>query len=210
VLLGFIRLETYPVAAQMDLLTRNKVFIFFSAALVVLLAKPLLGLIQFALDPANTAASQIVLIPFISATLICWNRKSIFQGVRYSVFPGALVSLLGFSLLIAARTVGSRLGENDRFALVASSFVIVWLGGFLFFYGTDAFRRALFPLLFLAFCVPIPSPILHRTISALENTSAQTAFVLLRLTGTPVYSEGFILAMPGLTIDVAPECIVIR
>jgi exosortase len=194
----------------MDLLTRNRVFICFSLALLLLMAKPILELLQFAFDPANTAASQIVLIPFISATLICWNRKNIFQTVRYSVFSGVLLSVLGFSLLIGARTVGGRLGQDDRLALVASSFVIMWLAGFLFFYGTDAFSRALFPLLFLAFCVPIPSPVLDHTISALQNASAQTAFVLLKLTGTPVYREGFILAMPGLTIDVAPQCSGIR
>ena len=99
----------------MDLLSRNKVFIFFSVALLLLMAKPLLGLIQFALDPENTADSQIVLIPFISATLIYWNRKNIFQRVRYAVFPGALVSVLGCSLLIVVSAVGGRLGEDDRF-----------------------------------------------------------------------------------------------
>lgn len=174
------------------------------------MANPIRGLIGFALDPANTAASQIVLIPFISATLIYWNRKSIFQSVRYSFLPGAMVIVLGFALLIGSGTLGTRLAEDDHLALVASSFIILWLGGFLFFYGTDAFRRALFPLLFLAFFVPLPSMVLHRTISALQHASTQTAFVLLKLTGTPVYREGFVLAMPGLTINVAPECSGIR
>ena len=174
------------------------------------MAKPILALIQYALDPANTAASQIVLIPFISATLIYWNRKNTFQSVRYSVFSGAIVGALGFSLLIGGSLLRTRLATEDRLALMTSSFVILWFGGFLFFYGTDAFRRALFPLLFLAFCVPIPTPILDRTISALQYASAQTSFVLLKLTGTPVYREGFVLAMPGLVIDVAPECSGIR
>jgi exosortase len=194
----------------MNLLSRNKLFICFSLSLLFLMAKPIRGLVEFALDPENTAASQIVLIPFISATLIYWNRKNIFQSVKYSVFSGAVVSVLGFGLLIAGSTFGTRFAEDDRLALITSSFVIVWLGGFLFFYGTDAFRRARFPLLFLALCVPIPTPVLHRTIVALQHASAETALVLLKLTGTPVYREGFVLAMPGLTIDVAPECSGIR
>jgi exosortase len=194
----------------MSLSRRTAVFICFSVSLFFLMAKPIRGLVEFALDPGNIAASQIVLIPFISATLIYWNRKSIFQSVRYSFLPGAIVIVLGFALLIGASTLGARLAKDDHLALVASSLIILWLGGFLLFYGTDAFRRALFPLLFLAFCVPIPSPVLDRTISALQHASAQTAFVLLKLTGTPVYHEGFVLAMPGLTIDVAPECSGIR
>jgi len=174
------------------------------------MAKPILALIQYALDPANVAASQIVLIPFISATLIYRKRKDIFQSVGYSVFSGAIVGALGLALLVGGSMLGTRLANEDRLALMTSSFVILWLGGFLFFYGTDAFRKALFPLLFLAFCVPIPTPILDRTVSALQHASAQTSFVLLKLTGTPVYREGFVLAMPGLVIDVAPECSGIR
>jgi exosortase len=194
----------------MNLSRRTAIFICFSVSLFFLMAKPIRGLVEFALDPRNVAASQIVLIPFISATLIYWNRKSIFQSVRYSLLPGAIVMVIGFALLIGGNTLGARLAQDDHLALVASSFIILWLGGFLLFYGTDAFSRALFPLLFLAFCVPIPSPVLDRTISALQHASAQTAFVLLKLTGTPVYHEGFVLAMPGLTIDVAPECSGIR
>jgi len=194
----------------MKLSFRNKVFVCFSLCLLFLLAKPVRELIEFALDSANTASSQIVLIPFISAILIYLNRKTIFQRVRYSVLSGTAVSVLGFGLLIGGNTLGKRLADDDRLALAASSIVILWLGGFLFFYGTDAFRRALFPLLFLLFCVPIPSPILDRTVHALQRGSAETAVVLLKMTGTPVYREGFVLAMPGLVIDVAPECSGIR
>ena len=194
----------------MNLSRRTAVFICLSLSPFLLIPKPILGLIRFALDPANTAASQIVLIPFISATLIYWDRKNIFRCVRHSLVPGATAIVFGFALLIGGSTLGARLAEDDHLALVASSLIILWLGGFLFFYGTDAFGRALFPLLFLAFCVPIPTMVLYRTISALQHASAQTAFVLLKLTGTPVYREGSVLAMPGLTIEVAPECSGIR
>jgi exosortase len=174
------------------------------------MTNPIRDLVGFALDPANTAASQIVLIPFISAILIYLNRKTIFESVHYSVLSGTVVAMLGCGLLIGGSALGRRLAEDDRLALATSSIVILWLGGFLFFYGSDAFRRALFPLLFLTFCVPIPSPVLHQMIPALQHGSAETASMLLKLTGTPVYRDGFVLAMPGLTIDVAPECSGIR
>src|SRR2546421_6333107 len=115
------------------LFSRSNLFIFFSLSLLFLMAKPILALVQYALDPANTAASQIVLIPFISATLIYWNRKDIFQSVGYSVFSGAIVGALGFALLIGESMLRTRLANEDRLALMTSSFVILWLGGFLFF-----------------------------------------------------------------------------
>jgi exosortase len=194
----------------MSVRTRTQAFIGFSLCLLVLMAKPIIELTHFALDPENTAASQIVLIPFISAILIYLDRKTIFQAVHHSLFLGTGVAALGFVLFIGGSAFGGRLAEDDRLALATTSLVIVWLGAFLFFYGTEAFRRALFPLLFLVFCVPIPSPVLDRIIPALQRGSANTAFMLLKLTGTPVYQEGFVLAMPGLTINVAPECSGIR
>jgi len=174
------------------------------------MGKPVRELIEFASNPAETAASQILLIPFISATLIYLNRKSIFQNVRYSLLAGSIVITLGFIVLVGSRVLGVRVAEDDRLALVTSAIVILWLGGFLLFYGAEVFKRALFPLLFLILCVPIPSPFLDRTIPALQRGSAETAVVLLKLTGTPVYREGVVLAMPGLIIDVAPECSGIR
>ena len=194
----------------MNLSFRSKAFICFSLLLLFAVAKPARTLIHFALDPDNTAASQIVLIPFVSAFLIYQRRKNIFESVQYSVFPGATLSALGFGLLIGAGTFGAGLAEDDRLALTTSSVVILWLGGFLFSYGIDAFRKGLFPLLFLILCVPIPTPLLNRIIPALQHGSAEMAFVLLKLTGTPVYHEGFVLAMPGLIVDVAPECSGIR
>src|SRR5437899_2137382 len=103
---------------SVNLLSRSKLFVFFSLSLLFLMAKPILALIQYALDPANTAASQIVLIPFISATLIYWNRKNTFQSVRYSVFSGAIVGALGFSLLIGGSLLRTRLATEDRLALM--------------------------------------------------------------------------------------------
>src|SRR5262249_33915994 len=80
-----------------------------------------------------------------------------------------------------------------------------------FFYGGVAFKAALFPLLFLVFCVPIPSPILDRTIAVLQRGSAEVAFVLLKLSGTPVHRGGlFLFALPDLVVEVEPECSGIR
>jgi exosortase len=189
---------------------RNLLFIFFSVLLLSLLAGSIRSVIEFALDPDNMAASHLVLIPFISAALIYLKRNDIFRHVAYSPLPGALLMMLGAGLFIASRTIGTQFAEGDQLALEMSSIIAVWLGGFLSFYGTAAFRAALFPLLFLVFCIPIPSPLLDRTIAVLQHASAETAFTILKLTGTPVFREGYVFAMPNLVIEVAPECSGIR
>src|SRR5579862_9206750 len=105
----------------MNLSSRNNAFIAFSLAILFVMAKPILGVIRYALDPGNTAASHIVLIPFISGTLIYLNRKTIFQSVRYSILPGALVTALGLVLFVGASVSGDRLAEDGSLAMVACS-----------------------------------------------------------------------------------------
>jgi exosortase len=195
----------------MDISRRNVYFILASLALVVSMAAPLKSLISYALDTENTHASQIVLIPFISAALIYFNRQIIFRSVAYSVVPGALVLLPGVGLLIAAMTVGAGLQEGDRLALLASSAVVMWLGCFLLIFGSTAFRTAIFPLLFMAFFIPIPSVILNGTITILQRASAEMAYVVLKLSGTPVLKESaYVIRLPDLVIEVAPQCSGIR
>jgi len=191
--------------------SRNVLFTLCALTVTVFLAGPLRALIVYALDRDNTHASQIVLIPFISAALIYINRKNIFSRVHYSVVPAALLLIPGILLLIAGKTIGAGLDENDYLALMAASAVFLWLGCFLLFYGTTAFRTAIFPLLFLGFFIPIPSAVLNTTITILQRGSADMAFVILKLSGTPVLRESaHVIRLPDLVIEVAPECSGIR
>jgi len=169
---------------------------------------PIREVIDLALDTDNKHASHILLIPFITATLIYWYRKAIFNSVQYSG-AGAVVIALGLALF-AGGSLWTGPSAPNLLSLKASSLVVMWLGGFLFFYGSAAFRAGLFPLLFLLLCIPFPPSILDYTIAFLQRGSAEMTYVLLKLSGTPVYREGFVFAMPDLTIFVAPECSGIR
>ena len=195
----------------MKIASRNVLFTLFALSVAVIQVGPLRTLFDYALDRENTHASQIVLIPFISAALIYINRKNIFRDVHYSAALGGLVLILGAGLLLAGNIVGAGLEEGDRLALTTSSAVVLWLGAFLFFYGTTAFKTAIFPLLFMGFFIPIPSVILNGVITVLQRGSAEMAFVILKLSGTPVLRESaYLFRLPDLVIEVAPECSGIR
>jgi exosortase len=204
-----VQIETLRIAS-IERWRRDALFTVFTLSLLVLMAGPIKGLVGFVLDFNNSAASHIVVIPFISAALIYVNRKEIFQSVAYSVLPGTLVLMLGMALFIVGKIFGSYLDKPDKLSLFVSSLVVLWLGGFLFFYGGIAFKAALFPLLFLVFCIPIPSPVLDRTITFLQYRSADMAYVLLKLTGTPIHRQGIIFLLPDLIIGVEPQCSGIR
>jgi exosortase len=189
---------------------RNWFFAGFSLLLLALFSNSIRALIAYALDLDHTNASQTLLVPFISGVLIYLSRKSIFQEVRYSVLPGTIVIVAGVVLFAASKTWGALFVEGDHLALAISSLVLTWLGGFLFFYGPAAFKAACFPLLFLVFCSPLPSPVMDRLIDFLRRGSTDVAHALLQLSGTPVYRQGFTFTLPDLVVEVAPECSGIR
>lgn len=191
--------------------TRNTLFILCILVVTAILAGPLWSLIDYALDRENTHASQIVLIPFISIALIYINRQNIFRETHFSVLSALPLLLVGFGLLVTGRTVGAGFQEGNFLALMASSAVILWLGCFLLFFGTTAFREAIFPMLFMVFFIPIPTAILDRTVAILQRGSSEIAFVILKLSGTPVLKESAnVIRLPDLVIQVAPECSGIR
>jgi exosortase len=198
-----------PAQPSISLARRHALFLLFSAVLLVITSGSILALIAYASDLENKNASQIFLIPFISATLLVYNRKSVFARVHYAVVPGTLTILAGIGLLATAGAWDLKV-EGDRLAVSISAIIVIWLGGYLFFYGPAAFKTALFPLLFLAFSIPIPSFILDPSVEFLRRGSADIAYGLLKLSGTPIFREGFVFALPKMTIEVAPECSGIR
>jgi len=57
---------------------------------------------------------------------------------------------------------------------------------------------------------PLPPAMLHAVIGFLQRASAEASAVLFDLLGVPVFRQGFVFALPGLTIEVAEECSGIR
>ena len=88
--------------------------------------------------------------------------------------------------------------------------LFVWAGVFLLCYGFDAARAAAFPLLFLLLMVPLPDVILDRVIHALQVGSTEITYLIFQAVGIPVLRDGFLLSLPGVTIEVAKECSSIR
>jgi len=194
-------------------LGRHTLFGIFSSGLLLLSFDSIRKLITLALttDGDNSHSSYVLLIPFISAVLIYSERARIFCNLRTSVRPAALVFVLGGLLFYASRTFGVTLSENAYVELVAAAVIAFWLGGFVLIYGSIAFKAALFPLTLLLLTIPIPTPIIHRSVLLLQRGSADLTSMLFTLAGTPFYrSSEFVFKFPGLAIEVAEECSGIR
>ena len=188
---------------------RHAFFAVFSLSLVLFAFAPLRRVVVFSLH-GNTDSSHIILIPFITAALLYSRRQMVFKNLQTSVFPAAVMFVAGAVLNYLGRTYAQGLGESNYLGLMTGSIIVIWLSGFLAFYGTSAFKGGLFPLLFLCLAIPIPSRVFHETARFLQHGSAEMVSMLFSLTGTPTYRDNFVFTLPGLTIEVAEECSGIR
>lgn len=157
-------------------------------------------LLDFSLD--NDFSTHILLIPFISAFLVFRERASIFGDKTPPSLHGILPIIIGIFLAMAWMT--------QNISVRVLGMVLVWIGIFLFLFGKGGFRKALFPLLFLVFMIPIPEVLLQHIIALLQRGSAEASNIIFNMTGTPVYREGTFFSLPGINIDIAPQCSSIR
>src|SRR5262245_55343848 len=165
----------------MTLQRRHALFVLGSLLLIAVKWHVIRELIRYAWDFENTNASQVFLIPFVSGALIYWNRDSIFRDVRFGPWAGVSIMMLGLVLPIAVRASGAPLRMGDDLSLTVASVLAVWVGGFLLFYGPSAFSAAMFRLLFLAFCIPIPRMVMDPLVALLQRGSAARSYLTLKL-----------------------------
>ncbi len=159
---------------------------------------------------ANDSFSQILIVPFVSLFFIYDSRETIFSEVSVGWVVGSALIIPGLIFLFAARLNVWSLGLTNQGALFVFGIALFWLGAFGFFFGTRAFQRARFPLMFLLFGVPIPEPILSQIIRFLQKESADAAGVFFRLAGIPNLRQDLVFVLPGVSIRVAEECSGIR
>ncbi|MGA2743850.1 MAG: exosortase/archaeosortase family protein [Candidatus Sulfotelmatobacter sp.] len=178
-----------------------------SAIAVAIWWNPLASLFTLALH--NEHYTHILIILPISAALI-------FLRWEPPAGPSVLSAAVGSALLLIAvmarvAMVWIELSSPDvQLSLNILALVAWWIGAFLACFGASAFRRALFPLCFLLWMVPLPQVLLDPLVSLLQQGSAASAHGFFAVAGFPVEQRGTLLHIPGLTLEVAPECSSIR
>jgi exosortase len=164
----------------------------------------------FALALRDDQYTHILLILPVSVTLMYLEWKS-------SEMPAESPSPLGLILLFAAVAVNVvtrlqilPLHADEQLAVSMLALVACWIGAFIASFGIRAFQRALFPLCFLIWMVPIPELMLNPIVRLLQEASVTSARLLFAIAGVPVAHEGTLITIPGLTVEVARECSSIR
>jgi exosortase len=189
------------------LLTSKILYIFVASMLgsLVIFWTPLHRLVEFA---RNSEFSYIPLIPAISVFLIVMRRRAIFRQSRPHAAAGAVILVSGI-LLFSLTKLFPAPTTPDHLWLPALGIVAAWWGLFVFCFGLQSARVAMLPLGLLLFMIPVP-PVTNAVIRFLQQASAALSYFLFRMIGVPAIREDMVISLPGLNIEVAPECSGIR
>ena len=187
--------------------SRLRSFALATVVLALCFAVPLHDLIWFA--ATSEFHSYILLIPFISAYLV-WLKKG---SIPICSQPARKTSLVFLTAGTAALIVywlflrsQLKLAEDDYLAVMVTSFLLFFFGVCGLFLGREMLRATSFPLGMLIFMVPIPAFAMPSIDFFLQHGSAAATQGFFSLSGTPFLRNGLIFQLPGITIQVAPEC----
>ena len=197
-----------PTNSNNSFIHRSILFAAFCAVGIAVFWTPLYHLAV--LSHNDSLYSHIVLIPLFSFAIVFLKRKDFFRQVTYAPAVGATVVLAGLILRFAVNVFQLEVEQNDYLTLCIIGFVLWIIGGFVGFYGKRAFRRAMFPMLFLFFAVPLPTVVLDRTIRFLQQMTAHAVDGVFGLIGLTYLRTGMVFELPEVSIQVAEQCSGIR
>jgi exosortase A len=134
------------------------------------------------------------------AAYLIWDQRAALVGVAPKPFPWALALMPVIGLVwLVTYLIG--LIEGQQFLLVAIMQLIL-----LAVLGQRIYRMLCFPFLYLFFLVPTGEFL----IPSLQDFTARFVVTGLRLTGIPVYSDGFRISIPNAEFYVAEACAGLR
>jgi exosortase len=188
---------------KVKLRNRTITFSLWLAIIAAILGRTLARIFEQSLHAEYS--SHIVLMPFILAYLVWSGREKIFAKLCWAWSKAAIPFAFAIAGLIGIRFAPGIPADLVPTLYVLSALILV-IAGFLACFGPAALNAALFPVLMMLLLVPLPDAVINKLISSLQIGSAQLSSAIFSLMGVPVYRDGVVLTLPGVTIEVAKEC----
>jgi exosortase C (VPDSG-CTERM-specific) len=181
------------------------------AVLLLVFALPLWQVLLLAVR--SDLYSHILLIPAVSLYLIWIRRHELLADSKpLRGVPVIFFGIGGIALAIYAYQFfsGIRYTLEDKLSILLFAFVSLLTGLCTTFLGRGTLRVVGFPLCFLIFIVPFPQSVLNAIEAFFQQTSAAAAAILFKIAGTPFFRQDTYFQLPGINLQVAPECSGIR
>ncbi len=178
-----------------------KIFILFILAIIAYVPTFIWMFDRWAAK--DTYYSHGFLIPLISVFII-WLKRDRLQGLR--IIPSNLGWLFFIpGILIHILSAVWRVYFTSGFSLL-----LVLIGLILLSLGKGFLREILFPVLFLAFMIPLPLIAIAHLSFNLKILAAQASTVLINKLGVPAIREGSVIKTMHSYIVVEDPCSGIR
>jgi len=143
--------------------------------------------------------SHGILIPFVTIFLIWHQREELASTKKTN-------SALGLPLIIVGM-ITHAFGSLMRVYFISGfSMLLVLTGLILYFYGRAVFKKIVFPILFLAFMIPVPLVIITNISFKMKLFAADIAASILNNSGIPAIQEGSIIRMRHTQVVVDDVC----
>jgi len=139
------------------------------------------------------------LIPLVSGFFVWKARKKLGTLPTQNSNWGLLVLVVGLGLYV----VGTAAME---YFSVRFSMVVVVIGLVLYFGGKKFLKTLWFPLVFLAFMIPIPYVIYYSVTFPMQLFSSKLACGFLQLSGLSVMRQGNVIHLPNYSLEVIEAC----
>jgi exosortase len=199
---------TAPIRTTLESLNRRHLkFAGLSVLLVVVLHRTFATWLQLAWH--NEEYTFLWMIPLISAGLIYRSRREVFARMD-SAPDGMVLIALGVVLCAVAHLLSPRLGPIASLTVAMLGVQMFSAGLFRLCYGRHAWRGARFAFAFLIFMVPVPEVVIEKAIEYLQSGSAVAVEGFFTLLQVPYTRHAMYFVLPGLRIEIAPECSGIR
>jgi len=151
----------------------------------------------------DTYYSHGFLVPFICAFLV-WQKRKILAKIPLKNDPLGW-SVLGIGLFILGVSTIWNVGFISGFSLL-----IVLPGLVLLLAGKDWLKPLMFPIIFLAFMVPLPEMVITSLSFHLKIFAAQVATIMVNHMGIQAIREGSLIKTAHATLMVEDPCSGIR
>jgi len=175
-----------------------RTFALAAAGLTLVFALPLWHLVRFAL--ADDLYSYIPLMP-VACAYLAWTLQ---PELPAQSFP-ARRAAAGF-FAAAAGVLAVHIFMNHALALAVLAWLLALAGAGCWSLGGATMRALVFPFCLLLFMIPLPPGMRGAIEGALQHGSADVAEWMFILSGTPLERADTVFHLPGITLEVAPEC----
>ena len=174
-----------------------------AGVLVLLFGPALCRLFNFAWH--DELHSYIVLIPVVSIYLARLQKGKLPLPAAPAKISAAVFFLAGLAMF-AWHWFAPCAALADNLAQTTFAFVLLLAAGGGWFLGGALMRAVAFPFALLIFMVPLPDAWREAVEVFLQHGSALAASAMFAVSDVPVLQTGLQFKLPGITLQVAPEC----